>query len=149
MDFGHSWYFYDKIQKKYFMTQDLAKYWLRDLMAIENPDKRPLTIIGFSQGGYLAPVVGKELPETKLIIGIACEFRTTLIHEAPHFPMVALHGEKDEIVKIQEARSESENLKPLGIEVDFRRVPEAAHEITPEMGGMIKNILEFYGTRSL
>lgn len=149
MDFGHSWYFYDKVEKKYFINQDLAKYWLRDLLKTENPGGLPVTIIGFSQGGYLAPLAGKEIKETKLIIGLACEFRTTLITEKLPFPMVAIHGDKDEIVSLNSALAESEKLKEIGIQVDFRIVKDTAHEITSEMALEVKNVLETYGKRSL
>lgn len=145
LDFGHSWYFYDKYEAKYFINQDLAKYWLRDLIKIENPNRLPVTIIGFSQGGYLAPLVGKEIVETKLIIGLACEFRTTLIIEKPAFPMVAIHGESDSIISIESALAEREKLKELGIDVQWHSVPSADHEINSEMGQLVKKILEQYG----
>ena len=149
MDFGHSWYFYDKFEKKYVVTQDLAKYWLRDLLEKENPDSLPVTIIGFSQGGYLAPLAGKEIRETKLIIGLACEFRTTLIHGPLPFPLHAVHGEEDEIVTMESALNEIESLKSIGVEVDFHSVKNARHEITPEMGKVVETILRSYGKRSL
>jgi predicted esterase len=149
MDFGHSWYFYDKFERKYFITQDLAKYWLRDLLKMENPNGLPVTIIGFSQGGYLAPLTGKEISETKLIIGIACEFRTTLIHEKLPFPLAQIHGTNDQVVTMASALTENEKLKEIGIEVDFHPIENAAHEITSEMGKMVKKILESYAKRSL
>ncbi|MFP5387139.1 MAG: alpha/beta hydrolase [Bacteriovoracia bacterium] len=145
MDFGHSWYFYDKFEQKYFVTQDLARYWLRDLLKIENPDSLPVTIIGFSQGGYLAPLAGSEIKETKLIIGLACEFRTTLIHTPPPFPLHAVHGEDDEIVTMKSALNEIESLKKIGIGVDFHSVKNAGHEITPAMGKVVATILRSYG----
>lgn len=148
VEFGHSWYFYDKIEKKYFINQDLAKYWLRDLLKIENPDSLPVTIIGFSQGGYLAPLAGKEIKETKLIIGLCCEFRTTLIHEKLPYEMVAVHGENDEIIPPSMAQNEIALLKNIGINVDFHSV-KGGHEITSEMGKVVQDILEKYGKRSL
>ncbi len=149
LDFGHSWYFYDKFEQKYFINQDLAKFWLRDLLKIENPTALPVTIIGFSQGGYLAPLAGKEIKETKLIVGLACEFRTTLIHEKLPFPMVAVHGDKDEIVTSKSALNEIEKLRALDINVEWHSVPEAGHEITTSMGQLVGKILEQYGKRSL
>lgn len=149
LSFGHSWYFFDKFEQKYFVTQDLAKFWLRDLLELENPDKLPVTIIGFSQGGYLAPLAGREIPQTSLVIGLACEFRTTLIHEKPSFPMVAIHGEKDEVVRMESALNEIEKLKTIGIQVDFLQVKDSGHEITREMGEAVASILRTYGKRSL
>lgn len=148
VEFGHSWYFYDKIEKKYFINQDLAKFWLRDLLKMENSKSLPVTIIGFSQGGYLAPLAGKEIKETKLIIGLCCEFRTTLIQEKLPFEMVAVHGEDDEIIPPSMAQNEIALLKNIGINVDFHSV-KGGHEITSEMGKMVQEILEKYGKRSL
>jgi predicted esterase len=148
IDFGHSWYFYDKIEKKYFINQDLAKFWLRDLLKIENPESLPVTIIGFSQGGYLAPLAGKEIPETKLIIGLACEFRTTLIHEKLPFEMIAIHGEEDEVITPTMAKNEISLLKNIGIDVGFHSV-KGGHEITTEMASLVGDLLEKYGKRSL
>ncbi len=149
LSYGHSWYFYDKFEQKYFVTQDLAKFWLRDLLEIENPDKLPVTIIGFSQGGYLAPLAGKEIPQTRLVIGLSCEFRTTLIHEKPSFPLVAIHGEEDEIIRMESALNESEKLKQSGIAVDFHQIKETGHEITRAIGEAVHDILGSYGKRSL
>lgn len=148
-DYGHSWYFYDKAERKYFINQDLAKFWLRDLLKIENPTALPLTIIGFSQGGYLAPLVGKEIPETKLVVGLACEFRTTLIHEKLDFPMVAIHGDRDVIIPSGMALSEIEGLKKIGIQVDFHSVTDTGHEISHEMAKTVQEVLESYAKNSL
>jgi predicted esterase len=139
IDFGHSWYFYDKSEKKYFINQDLAKFWLRDLLKIENPNSLPVTIIGFSQGGYLAPLAGKEIKETKLVVGLACEFRTTLIHEKLPFPMIAIHGDEDKIISPEMAKHEISLLKELGIEVPFHLV-KGGHEITQEMAKLVGDL---------
>lgn len=149
MSYGHSWYFYDKFEQKYFLNQDLAKYWLRDLLLIENPQKLPVTIIGFSQGGYLAPIAGQEIEDTKLVIGLACEFRTTLIQRLLPFPMEAVHGLQDEIVTAKSALGEIEKLKDIGVHVGWHEVEDASHEITPSMGKTVQMILEKYGKRSL
>jgi predicted esterase len=149
MDFGHSWYFYDKNERKYFITQDLSKYWLRDLLAIENPHRLPVTIIGFSQGGYLAPVAGGVIPETKLVIGLACEFRSSLIHAPPLFPLVQVHGVNDDVVYLSSAGAEKEKLHLSGIEIEFHQVEDTAHEISLEMALRVKTILEAYAKRSL
>jgi predicted esterase len=149
MDFGHSWYFYDKFEKKYFITQDLSKYWLRDLVRSENLNKLPVIIIGFSQGGYLAPLVGQEIPETKLVIGLACEFRSNLIEKKPCFPLIQIHGDKDKVVPLASAEEEKMKLKHQGVDIELHSIEGADHRITSEMALRVKNILEIYGKRSL
>lgn len=145
VSYGHSWYFYDKFEQKYFINQDLAKFWLRDLLFLENPQKLPVTIIGFSQGGYLAPLVGQIIPQTKLVIGLSCEFRTSLIHEKLSFHLEAVHGLKDTIVSSESAEREIQLLRPLGMNIGWTPLTNTGHEITPEMGQAVRNILEQHG----
>ncbi len=149
MDYGHSWYFYDKLQKSYFTTQDLAKYWLRDLLQLENMARLPVTIIGFSQGGYLAPLVGLEIPETRLVVGLACEFRSNLLTSQPRFPLVAIHGDEDVVVGPEASRQEIALLKARGLDATFHQVPGTGHDISSAMARTVKEILEVYATRSL
>lgn len=144
-DYGHSWYFYDKAQKSYFTTMDLSIQWLKDLLLLENPTKLPVSIIGFSQGGYLSPHVGLSIPETKLVIGLACEFRSQFLIEAPPFKMIALHGELDEIVSPSSQLAEIELLKMKKINVDFHLIPETGHDISSEMAKLIRILMETHG----
>src|SRR5690606_34833825 len=108
-----------------------------------------LTIIGFSQGGYLAPLLGLDIPETKLVIGIGCEFRSLLISEMPKFQLEAIHGDQDQAISPAGAYKEIERLKERGISCGWHLIPGAAHAITPEMGPIIKNLMEAHGKRSL
>ncbi len=144
-DFGHSWYFYDKHEGSYFISMDLSIHWLRDLLKIENPLRLPVTIIGFSQGGYMSPHVGMAIPETQLVIGLACEFRSNFIHQMPSFKLIAVHGELDEIVAPSAQKSEIDSLKMIGIEIDYHLIPNTGHEITTEMAKMVNSLLEAYG----
>ncbi len=148
-DYGYSWYFYDKVQQEYFINQNLAKFWLRDLLQIENPKALPVTIIGFSQGGYLAPVVAQEIAETKLVIGLSCEFRHHLITRRPAFRLVALHGKNDDVVTSQLALDQIETLNRKGIPVEFQLVEETNHEISAIMTRLIQKILETHGKARL
>jgi predicted esterase len=148
-DFGYSWYFYDKVAQEYFIRQDLAKFWLRDLVKLENPNRLPVTIVGFSQGGYLAPVVAQEIPECKLVVGLSCEFRTHLITKKPEFKLIALHGKNDSIVSPNSAKVQIESLEKKGISIDFHLIDDTAHEISANMAKHIQFILETNGKAGL
>lgn len=149
LDYGHSWYFYNKLEKTYFVNQDLAKFWLRDLLHELNSKKLPVTIIGFSQGGYLAPLVGEVIPETQMVIGLSCEFRRNLIQSFPQFKMVAIHGEDDGIIPLSMAEEEIRKFGQDGFTIDLHKVKETAHEISPAMGEVIRGVIENDGKRSL
>jgi phospholipase/carboxylesterase len=144
-EFGYCWYFYDRKTKSYYLDQKLAVDWLKNFLESKNISHLPLTIIGFSQGGYLAPMIGHILPETKLVIGLSCEFRDNLVHPEIKFPLIGLHGENDLVVNVEHSRSDAEKLKARGLPVEWETIPETAHEITEKMGMKVKTILETYG----
>jgi predicted esterase len=144
-DYGHSWYFYDKVEKSYFTSMDLSIQWLKDLLILENPTKLPVSIIGFSQGGYLSPHVGLAIPETKLVLGLSCEFRSHFLTREPPFKMIALHGELDEIVSPSSQRTEIELLKMRNINIDFHLIAETGHDISSEMASLIRTLMETHG----
>jgi predicted esterase len=145
LEFGHAWYFFDRHERKYHIDQELPRAWLQALMLQKNPQGLPVTIIGFSQGGYLAPLAGLSIPHTKLVIGIGCEFKEYLIKENCPFPLEALHGELDEIVSPKEAQAEVEKLRSRGMKCGWYLVEQVGHEISQSMGMMVKGTLLKYG----
>ena len=149
IDFGYAWYFYDAFTKTYLVDQSLVIGLLTELLRKANPEGLPVTIIGFSQGGYLAPLVGYAEKNTNHVIGIGCEFRTRFFQSLPNFTLDAIHGEVDPMVSHENARAEIASLAGQGIHVAWHPLPEVKHEIGPEVGSTIKKILEKYGERSL
>lgn len=149
VDFGYAWYFYDPFTKSYQIDQTLVLDLLKDLLNQANPEKLPITIIGFSQGGYLAPLVGFAVKNAKHVIGIGCEFRTRFFPNRPDFTVDAIHGSLDSIVPPGHAQNEIKALKELGIPVAWHSISDTKHEINNEVGLTIKKILEQYGEGSL
>lgn len=148
--YGFSWYFYDAQTKSYFLNQDMARDWLKELLKIYNPQNLPLTIIGFSQGGYLAPLVGIDHPQTELVIGLACEFRDTLIKENMDFTLWGLHGAEDEIVTSDSSLNNFNKINQFSTHSHWESIPETKHEINPALGQRVQSILEsFNANRSL
>lgn len=145
MDFGYSWYFYDKFKRNYHVDQTFALSLLHDLLRMVNPDSLPLSIIGFSQGGYLAPLLGFQEPTTRHVIGIGCEFRTRFFAHSPAFTLDAIHGSDDSIITPDMALEEISLLKEKNIHVNWHPVTGVKHEITRDVGQIIQQILEQYG----
>jgi predicted esterase len=148
-EYGFCWYFYDRESKSYFLNQSLAVSWLTEFFKSKNVSHLPLTIIGFSQGGYLAPMLGLALPSTRLVFGLGCEFRDNLVSEKITFPLIGLHGENDTIVNVSHSRADAEKLQAKNLPVSWEMIPETGHEISELMGTKIKSILETYGKNSL
>ena len=148
--YGFTWYFYNMKERSYFIDQTTARYTLKEILKTYNPTALPLTIIGFSQGGYLAPLVGMDHQNTKLVLGLGCEFRETLIKEKISFPLVGIHGEDDDIISPESSFASFEKVKHFSPHAEWLRVPNTKHEINAIMGEKVSNILEkFHGERSL
>lgn len=149
IDYGYAWYFYDKFERKYLINQDLPKSWIKEIVELNNPLNLPVTIIGFSQGGYLAPMVGKVIKNTRLVIGIGCEFRHHLVDAPLDFVMEAIHGKNDETIPATDALNEIALLKNKNIKSGWHLIDETGHEITIGVGNKVKELVEAYGKRSL
>lgn len=142
LDFGYTWYFYDRFTKSYQIDQTFSLGLLKNLLHVCNPTQLPVTIIGFSQGGYLAPLLGYEDKNTKLVVGLGCEFRSHFFHTIPAFDLAAIHGSLDTIIPSEMAYRELNLLKEKGIHVSWHLIPETKHEISPLMGEELKHIME-------
>ena len=139
--YTYAWYFYDRASQTYHIDQKYPVAQLKHMIEALNLSHLPLTIIGFSQGGYLAPFVGQELKQTKHVIGIGCEFRTPLLKKDYPFKITAVHGADDKIILPEWAKKEVDYLKSQNIDCEFHLVPETGHEITPQAANVIAEIL--------
>lgn len=146
LDFGYAWYFYDRFSQSYHVDQKLVVGLLHQLIETQNPHHLPVTIIGFSQGGYLAPLVAYSHKSVKHVIGIGCEFKAYFFQEKPSFTLSAIHGSDDPLVPITHAREQIELLKAQGIHVSWHEVQNLKHEITSEVSDLVKKELkDIYG----
>ncbi len=144
-EYGFCWYFYDRNTRSYYLNQTLAVSWLKEFLASKNISHLPLTIIGFSQGGYLAPLIGDTVPQTKLVIGLGCEFRDNLVSEKMKYPLIGLHGANDKIVNVEHSKADAERLMSKGLNIKWESIPGTAHEISDLMGKRVSSLLEEYG----
>lgn len=140
LDFGYAWYFYDRFTQNYHVDQELVVGLLTQLLEQINPKGLPVSIIGFSQGGYLAPLVAYAYPHTKHVVGIGCEFRTRFFSKAPKFTLTAIHGADDPLVSPVHAQKEIEALKEMGIPVSWHLIPNLKHEINSEVAEIISQL---------
>lgn len=133
VSYTYAWYFYDRSTSTYLINQDLPVSWLKEMMETMDLSHLPLTIIGFSQGGYLAPFVGQALPQTKHVIGIGCEFRTPLLKDHYPFKLSAIHGMDDKIILPEWAKKEADYLQSKGVDCNYYPMSETGHEINSQV----------------
>ena len=149
LDFGYAWNFYNDHKGIYHTEEKVIVSMVINLLRKLNPDHLPVTIIGFSQGGFLAPLLAYHDPDIKHVIGIGCIYRERFFNRAPHFTLDAIHGEADTIVAAENALIEIEKLKQKDIHVNWHPVAELKHEINHDVASVIIKLMEQYGEASL
>jgi len=130
---GFSWYFYDDSKDEYFIDPEVSVIYLRNLIHHLGLAGRPLRVIGFSQGGYLAPFLAKTDLQLKHVIGIGCRFLEDELPRIQGVRLDAIHGAKDERISLADAQRSHDKLRERGVSGEFRVFAEAGHRITPEM----------------
>jgi predicted esterase len=139
---GFSWYFYESASGEYLIDEanairlilgGLEKLGLRGL---------PTRVIGYSQGGYLAPLVASALGSVKQVIGVACRFHEEDVEGVPSFRLDAVHGEKDEVVDFEPSRASHRALVARGARGEYFSDPESGHRMSGAMVALVKRALE-------
>jgi predicted esterase len=138
---GCSWYFYDPASTEYFIDMSVAVDFLENGLKQLGLLSIPKTIIGFSQGGYLAPIAGQKLGRVEQVIGIGCEYLTEEFPPGIQFPIDAIHGGKDEIVSPESAQVSHARLKEAGISGTFHLLPETPHAIDSAVLALIPKLI--------
>jgi len=123
------WYFYDDFKKTYDISPEAAARCLGGLLDHLNKASLPVTIIGFSQGGFLAPYIKSFHDKVKTVIGIGCVYRELLKDYNLNFTLHAIHGTEDKIVDYKRAKLMFQQLAPLTFGGQFLTIPNGGHQI--------------------
>ena len=138
---GYSWYFYDFKTDEYIIDMETAIQYCIGLIRQLDLDKLPLRIIGFSQGGYLAPFVGLASSNTRQVIGIACRFLEDELSQVPAFQMDAVHGDQDDVIEFGPAQESHHRLIQKGAHGSFITVNNTGHRLTFEVREKVRELL--------
>lgn len=142
---GYSWYFYNDITDEYYIDMENAVLLLNGILdqaeAMAQVKKLPATVIGFSQGGYLAPIFAKSHPEVDHVIGIGCEFLKDEIADPIHFRMDGLHGAEDQVVDGLNSRKSHAALAKRGVSGTFQLLAGEGHKISPAITERVRELL--------
>lgn len=143
----HAWYFYDPGSKQYVIDMRVALDYLATGLKTLGLAHLPKRIIGFSQGGYLAPFAALRLGNVRQVVGVACEYLVEELfselkagEQAP-FRIDGVHGALDEIVQLEESRLSHAELAHQGIEGEFVVLEKSAHRFDPAIAEAVKTLL--------
>lgn len=144
-DVGYSWYFYDVHRDEYFIDMEVAIRYLEALIADLGARDLPATVVGFSQGGYLAPFLTSALPRLEHVIGIAAQYLKGEVPEPVSFRMDAIHGTDDEVVPFAPSERAHAEFIASGARGDFVAIPRAGHRIDDEVLKALARLLRAGG----
>lgn len=137
----YGWYFFDPLKKSFYINYEPAAEYLKTILSIYNPKKKPVTIIGYSQGGYLSPKVAQIIPEITKVIGLACVFRNTKFNYRNDVVYHQIHGNIDLAVEMAGALEEWVTLKEKGNSGQFIELDEVGHRFSNEYLTSLQSIL--------
>lgn len=137
----YGWYFFDPLKKSFYINYEPAAEYLKTILSIYNPKKKPVTVIGYSQGGYLSPKVAQIVPEITKVIGLACVFRNTKFNYRNDVVYHQIHGNIDLAVEMAGALEEWVNLKEKGNSGQFIELDEVGHRFSNEYLTSLQSIL--------
>jgi len=137
---GFAWYFFDPARNEYLVSMDQALDFLAALVESLGFANLPTRVVGFSQGGYLAPHLGLRLPATTQVIGVNCRFRDEALRAPLPFRLDAVHGARDNMVDPERARGCHAAILAGGGAGEFVSLPETAHRIDAAVRAAVKRL---------
>lgn len=138
---GYAWYFFDQTTNEFLIDYQIPMNSLKNFIADQNPNNLPVTIIGYSQGGYLAPFVGMGYENTHEVIGINCSFREDLMKEIPSFPLSLFQGAEDKIIETDLAKERFDQLKKRGSKGTYKSIKNEDHKLSPHISDEVLTYL--------
>jgi len=142
LQIGYSWYAYDATTGTYHIPMSTAVNFCLQIINKLGFKSQIKKLIGYSQGGYLAPFVAREIPSVTQVIGINCRFKNEDLdgHALP-FRLDAINGASDRLVDPENAQRSHQKILEQGARGSFRSVPGEGHEITPAILQELKKML--------
>jgi predicted esterase len=95
---GYSWYFYNFESDEYVIGMETALQFLVAGIEKLGYGSLPLRIVGFSQGGYLAPFLGEKLGQTRQVICLHSTYLEEELGAELRFRTDNIVGADDDIV---------------------------------------------------
>ncbi len=137
----YAWYFFDSHKKKYYVNHSVPVDFIISIIQKLNLENMDITIIGHSQGGYLAPFVAKELKRVNKVIMINAQLRHDLLGKKVDYEIIAINAAEDTIVDPLKAKLLIDEFREFGNQATFYLVQNTGHEVSLSIQDLIKKIL--------
>lgn len=139
---AYSWYFRDTSRDIMIVHPSTTAQRIATLIAQEIPAQQPLAIFGFSQGGYLAPFLGKLLPNLKSIVAVGSGYPPEPYSEVDKRVHVhAIHGMADDRWPFEASKATHTKLIESGFKGEFHAIPDLDHRVDPMLSPLVQRLV--------
>lgn len=136
---GRAWYVYTGDQEAFLESAETTTRWLFDLIdrvTNEHPVRGDsVALLGYSQGGYLAGIIGlRHGGRIAALVSACSRIKAELLDRFEldeRFPVLVVHGERDRSLAIDRTVASAEALRERGFDVEVCTHP-SGHRLTEE-----------------
>jgi predicted esterase len=138
---AYAWYFIHPSSKIALISPDITVGMFLQLIEKLELEDHKKTIVGFSQGGFFAPVLASKLKNVEKIIGMGCDYIKSSYSSLKNIEVHGIHGIKDTVVDCANSKKNFSSLKKLGIAGKFIEVSEMDHKINEEARKILAELI--------
>jgi predicted esterase len=124
-----AWYFFDPKKQSYYINFEPAANFLKSMLIEMDLFRKPITVIGYSQGGYLAPKIAEIIPAVDTVIGLACCFRNNRFEFRQNVILNQINSMHDLVVDYEGAKAEFTTLRERGNLGQFITLENVGHRL--------------------
>ncbi len=139
--FAFTWYFFDPELDVYLYDMSIALDYLLELIRELGMEEIPKKVVGYSQGGYLAPFLALRLKNVEKVVGVNCRFRSEVLRGPLPFSLDAVHGARDVLVDPERAQRCHRELTAQGCRGEFHLLSNSGHGISGEAREVLTRLL--------
>jgi len=127
---GHAWYFFDAQTGQFPIDYQTPSLAIANLLIELGLDKKPSTILSYSQGTYLSLFCVERMTQVQKIIGINGAWRWDKLVKEIKAEVISLNGEHDLIVDPEKSKLGHEKLIENGCRGEFRIIAGETHKLS-------------------
>lgn len=130
--YRYSWYFFDHSKGSYHIDMQAPIMALENFLNTLNVPMNTVSLIGYSQGGYLAPIMASSISGIKSSIAINSNTRVDKLGKNKDFTHLSVHNEGDPVVEYENSYKSFEKLKTIISNAQYKSFKINSHELQKE-----------------
>ena len=143
---GYSWYFYNFQTDEYVIDMTTALQFLETGIERLGYGALSLRIVGFSQGGYIAPFLGQRMKQTAQVIALHSTYLHEELGSRLDFRADNVVGEQDEIVEPDNSERSFWEISKRSKGGDFFKLP-VGHRIDDQVARKVGELVRLPGAQ--